>query len=56
MPDTERATGARVVNTARQLIDSTNKYLKANREPMAPVAARPLDSAFLPPDLNTLTL
>ncbi|MFG1626215.1 hypothetical protein [Kribbella sp. NPDC049227] len=51
-----KATGARVVNTARQLIDSTNKYLKANRPPLAPVAARPLDSAFLPPDLDSLTL
>jgi hypothetical protein len=44
-----KATGARVVNTARQLIGSTDRYLKANRPPLPAVPARPLDSAFLPP-------
>lgn len=47
-----KATGARVVNTARQLIDSTSKYLQANRTPLPPVAARPLDSLFIPPDTD----
>lgn len=47
-----KATGARVVNTARQLIESTDKYLNARRAPLAPVQARPLDSAFLAPDLD----
>jgi hypothetical protein len=51
-----KATGARVVNTARQLIDSTDKYLKAHRAPLAPVQARPLDSAFLVPDIDGPTL
>ncbi|MEV0283511.1 hypothetical protein AB0H36_05255 [Kribbella sp. NPDC050820] len=45
-----KATGARVVNAARDLIESTNKHLKTNRTPLPPVAARPLDSLFLPPD------
>ncbi|WP_410790558.1 ImmA/IrrE family metallo-endopeptidase [Kribbella sp. C-35] len=40
-----KATGARVVTTARQLIDSTDKYLNAHRAPLAPVQTRPLDSA-----------
>jgi hypothetical protein len=51
-----KATGARVVNTARQLIDSTDKYLNAHRAPLAPVQARPLDSAFLAPDIDGPTL
>jgi hypothetical protein len=47
-----KATGARVVNTARQLIKSTDRYLDANRTPLSPVPARPLDSAFLAPDVD----
>jgi hypothetical protein len=47
-----KATGARVVNAARQLIDSTSKYLHANQTPLPPVAARPLDSLFIPPDID----
>jgi len=47
-----KATGARVVNAARQLIDSTSKHLKANPVPLPPVAARPVDSLFLPPDTD----
>lgn len=47
-----KATGARVVNTARQLIDSTDKYLTVHRAPVAPVQARPLDSALLAPDVD----
>lgn len=39
-----RATGERVVNTARRLIDSTDKYLSARQAPLAPVQARQLDS------------
>lgn len=46
------ASGARVVNTARRLVDSTDKYLSAQRTPLAPVQARPLDSAFLAPDID----
>ncbi|GAB2679267.1 hypothetical protein [Kribbella swartbergensis] len=45
-----KATGARVVNAARQLIDSTSKYMKTDRTHLTPVPARPLDSLFLPPD------
>jgi hypothetical protein len=51
-----KATGARVVHTARQLIDSTDKYLNAPRAPLGPVQARPLDSAFLDPDIDGPTL
>jgi hypothetical protein len=47
-----KATGARVVNAARQLIDATSKHLKANRALLPPVAARPVDSLFLPPDVD----
>ncbi|MGY4769766.1 ImmA/IrrE family metallo-endopeptidase (plasmid) [Kribbella sp. CWNU-51] len=47
-----KATGARVVNAARQLIDSTDKYLQASRTPLPTVPARPLDSLFLPPDVD----
>ncbi|HEY3558879.1 MAG TPA: hypothetical protein VGL05_15515 [Kribbella sp.] len=47
-----KATGARVINTARQLIESTDAYLKANRPQLGTVPARPLDSAFLSPDLD----
>jgi hypothetical protein len=45
-----KTTGARVVNAARDLIESTNNHLKSHRTPLPPVAARPLDSLFLPPD------
>lgn len=47
-----KATGARVINQARQLIQSTDAHLKANRTALGPVPARPLDSAFLPPDVD----
>ena len=47
-----KVTGARVVNTARQLIESTDKYLNADRTPLAPVQARALDSAFPTPDAD----
>jgi hypothetical protein len=47
-----KATGARVINTARQLIDSTDKFLKVHQTPLASVPARPLDSAFVAPDLD----
>lgn len=47
-----KATGARVVNVARRLIDSTDRYLKNDRTTLCPVPARPLDSAFLMPDLD----
>ncbi|GAA1580367.1 hypothetical protein GCM10009789_37750 [Kribbella sancticallisti] len=47
-----KATGARVVNTARQLIAATDKHVDAQRTPLGPVPARPLDSAFLAPDLD----
>ncbi|WP_184835110.1 ImmA/IrrE family metallo-endopeptidase [Kribbella solani] len=47
-----KATGARVVNVARRLIDSTDRYLKNDRTTLGPVPARPLDSAFLMPDLD----
>jgi hypothetical protein len=47
-----KATGARVVNAARQVIDSTSQYLKANRPALLPVPARSPDSLFLPPDLD----
>lgn len=47
-----KATGARVVNASRQLIDSTSQYLKANRPTLPPVPARAPDSLFLPPELD----
>jgi hypothetical protein len=55
-PAVIKSVGARVVNTARQLIDSTDQYLKINRAPLGPVPARPLDSAFLTPDVDGLVL
>jgi hypothetical protein len=51
-PAVIKSVGARVVNTARKLIDSTDQYLKVNRAPLGPVPARPLDSAFLTPDVD----
>lgn len=51
-----KATGARVVNAARQLIGSTDKYLKVNRTPLPPVPARSIDSLFLSPDVDGPTL
>ncbi|GAA3112890.1 hypothetical protein JOF29_002821 [Kribbella aluminosa] len=47
-----KASGARVINTARQLIESTDKHLKVERTPRGPVLARPLDSAFLARDVD----
>jgi hypothetical protein len=47
-----KATGARVVNAARQLVSSTDKYLKANRTPPPSVPARSIDSLFLAPDVD----
>ncbi|WP_432877176.1 hypothetical protein ACQPYH_28195 [Kribbella sp. CA-245084] len=47
-----KATGSQVINTARQLIKSTDNYLEAHRTVLQPVAARPLDSVFMTPDLD----
>lgn len=47
-----KTTGARIINHARQLIQSTDAYLKVSRTPLEPVPARPLDSAFLSPDVD----
>ncbi|MEV4267759.1 hypothetical protein [Kribbella sp. NPDC049584] len=47
-----KATGARVINVARQLIESTDKYIQAHRTSLESVAARPLDSAFMTPELD----
>ncbi|MFD7159390.1 ImmA/IrrE family metallo-endopeptidase [Kribbella sp. NPDC059898] len=47
-----KATGARVIKVARQLIDATDRHLKEHRAPLGQVPARPLDSAFLAPDLD----
>ncbi|RZT17495.1 uncharacterized protein DUF955 [Kribbella sp. VKM Ac-2569] len=46
------ATGARVVKTARRLIESTDRYLSTHQTPLAPVQARRPDSAFLTPDID----
>ncbi|TDO51551.1 hypothetical protein EV643_103290 [Kribbella sp. VKM Ac-2527] len=54
--DVVKATGARVVNAARQLLNSTSQYLKANRPSLPPVPARAPDSLFLPPDIDGPTL
>lgn len=45
-----KATGARVINTARQLIDSTDRYLRDRR--IESVLARPLDSTLVNRDLD----
>jgi hypothetical protein len=45
-----KATGARVVNTARRLIDATDKYLAVHRPPLGRAPGRPLDSAHSAPD------
>ncbi|MGW6278428.1 ImmA/IrrE family metallo-endopeptidase [Kribbella sp. NPDC055071] len=50
LADVVTATGARVVNAARQLLDATTTHIEVNRAPLPPVAARPLDSVFLAPD------
>ncbi|TDX04015.1 ImmA/IrrE family metallo-endopeptidase [Kribbella sp. VKM Ac-2566] len=47
-----KATGERVVNTARRLIESTDKYLGAQRTPLVPVQARQLDSACPTHDID----
>lgn len=47
-----KATGSRVINAARELISSTDKYMKAHRTPLPPVPARSVESPFLPPDAD----
>ncbi|MER7243077.1 ImmA/IrrE family metallo-endopeptidase [Kribbella sp. NPDC000426] len=47
-----KATGARVVDTTRTLIKSTDRFLKAHRPALSSVPARPLGSVLIAPDLD----
>ncbi|TCO37623.1 hypothetical protein EV646_12310 [Kribbella antiqua] len=47
-----KATGARVVNTARQLIDSTSTHMETNRPTLSLAPATETDLLFVPPGLN----
>ncbi|MEV6273377.1 hypothetical protein AB0L64_39845 [Kribbella sp. NPDC051936] len=47
-----KATGARVVDTARRLIDATDKYLGARRTPTGWARSRALDSSRMAPDVD----
>ena len=47
-----KATGVRVVKTARRLIDSMDKQLGAQRAPLTSAQVRPLDSASVTADVD----